>query len=231
MASQTQAVGWREEFPSAKYVAPFAVFILLLAIGPRLGFAPEIDAPVRVLILAAVCWICWPREISLTPAAPLTSIVIGTLVFVLWIAPDLLFSGYRGSVLFSNGIVGQTHSSLQTAALHDPWVLIWRTVRAVLIVPVVEELFWRGWLMRWLIKSDFQTVPLGTYAPFSFWLTAILFASEHGPYWDVGLLTGIIYNAWMIRSKSLSSCILMHAVTNGILSGYVIATAQWQYWQ
>jgi uncharacterized protein len=101
----------------------------------------------------------------------------------------------------------------------------------VLIVPVVEELFWRAWLMRWLINTDFQQVKLGTYSPLAFWVTAVLFASEHGPYWDVGLLTGIIYNSWMIRTKSVGNCILMHAVTNGALSAYVIATAQWQYWQ
>ena len=101
----------------------------------------------------------------------------------------------------------------------------------MIIVPVVEELFWRGWLMRWLINNDFERVPLGTYAPFAFWITALMFASEHGPYWDVGLMTGAIYNLWMIRSKSLADCVLMHAVTNGILSVYVIASGQWQYWQ
>lgn len=85
--------------------------------------------------------------------------------------------------------------------------------------------------MRWLIHNDFHRVPLGTYAPFAFWTTAVLFAAEHGSYWDVGLLTGIIYNFWMIRTKSVANCILMHAVTNAILSGYVIAAAQWQYWQ
>ena len=85
--------------------------------------------------------------------------------------------------------------------------------------------------MRWLVNSDFLKVPLGKYTPVAFWLTAILFASEHGPYWDVGLLTGIVYNCWMIRTKSVADCILMHAITNAALSGFVIATAQWQYWQ
>ena len=85
--------------------------------------------------------------------------------------------------------------------------------------------------MRWLQNPDFRRAPLGSYTPFSFWITALLFASEHGPYWDVGLLTGIIYNLWMIRTKSVASCILMHAVTNGMLSAFVIGTSQWQYWQ
>jgi membrane protease YdiL (CAAX protease family) len=46
----------------------------------------------------------------------------------------------------------------------------------------------------------------------------------------VGLITGVIYNWWMIRTKSLWDCILMHAVTNGALAWYVLAHDQWQYW-
>lgn len=231
MPAQSQIVASTRATPSARYIAPFVIFLLFLAIAPRLPIEPQWEGALRVGVLALVCWICWPREIDLRPAYPLGSIALGAAVFLLWIAPDVLIRGYRDSFLFSNSLLGHIHSSLSPEALRNPWVLGWRTARAVLIVPIVEELFWRGWLMRWLINPEFQRVPLGAYSPFSFWITAILFASEHGPYWDVGLLTGIIYNLWMIRSKSIVSCILMHAVTNGILSAYVIATAQWQYWQ
>jgi CAAX prenyl protease-like protein len=152
-------------------------------------------------------------------------------VFVLWIAPEVLIPGYRNLPLFSNTVVGRVHSSLPPAALSSTTVLAWRTARAALIVPVVEELFWRGWLMRWMIDKEFRRVRLGTYAPAAFWLTALLFAAEHGPYWDVGLVAGILYNLWMIRTKSIADCIMAHAVTNAALSGYVIAARQWQYWQ
>jgi CAAX prenyl protease-like protein len=103
-------------------------------------------------------------------------------------------------------------------------------IRAVIIVPIVEELFWRAWMMRWLIDNDFQRVPLGKYAPQAFWIVALLFASEHGSYWDVGLLAGIIYNWWMVRTKSLGDLILAHALTNFILGVYVIAYGKWEYW-
>jgi uncharacterized protein len=229
--SQRRAAAKRESYPSARYVAPFALFLLFLALFPRIPADPHWEAPLRVLILAAACWLCWPREIPLRPVRPIASIAIGSGVFLLWIAPDVLIPGYRTLPPFSNALVGHLHSSLQPAALHSAWVLAWRTARAVLIVPVIEELFWRAWLMRWLINSDFQKVPLGAYAPLSFWVTAILFASEHGPYWDVGLFTGIVYNLWMVRSKSVADCVLMHAVTNGALSAYVMSTGQWQFWQ
>lgn len=231
MLSQSAAVLARNEHPSARYVAPFGLFLAFLAISAWVPLDPRWEAPLRVAVLGAVCVACWPREISLVLVRPWASLAIGAGVFVLWIAPDLLFPGYRISPWFSNGITGHLHSSLSSEALRSAWVLGWRTARAVLIVPVIEELFWRAWLMRWLINSDFRRVPLGTYNPLSFWLTAVLFACEHGPYWDVGLIAGVVYNLWMVRSKSVTDCILAHAVTNGMLSAYVIATGGWQYWQ
>ena len=217
--------------PAEQYIAPFIAFLILLAVGPKLPIVASWEAALRVLVLGALCVICWPRELPVVPKYAFASAIIGAAVFVLWIAPDLVFPGYRSSALFSNSIVGQPHSSIQPDALRSAWILGWRTARAVVIVPIVEELFWRGWLMRWLIDTDFQKIPVGTYSTFSFWLTAVLFASEHGPYWDVGLITGIIYNLWAMRSHSIADCVLMHAVTNAILSAFVISSAQWQYWQ
>jgi CAAX prenyl protease-like protein len=231
VAFRLPGTSWVEEHPSAQYTAPFILFVILLAVFARFPADPRWEAPFRVTLLAIVCFACWPRELPLRPSYPLVSTLIGAGVFLLWIAPDTVFPHYREHVLFSNSIVGRPHSSIPATALQSGWVLAWRTARAVVIVPIVEELFWRGWLMRWIINSDFRRVPLGAYSPLAFWLTAVLFASEHGSYWDVGLLTGVIYNLWMIRSKSIADCILMHAVTNAALSEYVIAAGQWQYWQ
>jgi CAAX prenyl protease-like protein len=221
---------WREQYPSLGYLAPFLTVLLLLAI-PKPAIFVYWEWPVQVLLVAAVGFLTWPAGVSLQPSHWLPSIAIGAAVFCLWIAPEAMNSHYRHSPLFSNAIIGQVGSSLRPEALKSSWVLFWRTVRASTVVPLAEELFWRAWLMRWLIDKDFQKVPLGTYRPFAFWITALLFAAEHGPYWDVGLITGVIYNFWMIRSKSLGDCILMHAVTNLLLSIYVMAYGQWQYWQ
>jgi hypothetical protein len=126
--------------------------------------------------------------------------------------------------------MGQARGRLSTLAQSNPAVLFFRTLRSVAIVPVIEELFWRAWLMRWLISPRFQEVPLGTWSAQSFWIVAVLFASEHGSYWDVGLAAGIIYNWWMLRTRSLGDLILAHAVTNGCLCAYVIAFGKWEYW-
>jgi CAAX prenyl protease-like protein len=158
------------------------------------------------------------------------TLLVGVLVFVLWIGPDRLIPGYRQHWLFTNALMGHVQAGISEAARSDARVLILRAVRASLIVPIIEELFWRGWLMRWLIRADFKSVPLGAYSAQAFWTVALLFAVEHGSYWEVGLVAGVIYNWWMVRTKSLGDLILAHAVTNGCLSAYVVFAGRWEYW-
>jgi hypothetical protein len=84
--------------------------------------------------------------------------------------------------------------------------------------------------MRWLIHDDFEGVPIGAWQLRAFLVTAILFAVEHGPYWEVGLAAGLIYNWWAVRSKSVGDLILAHGVTNAALALFVILTRRWEYW-
>ena len=112
---------------------------------------------------------------------------------------------------------------------HDHGWAPWRYV--VILVPIIEELFWRGWLVRWIDNpGDFTKVPLGSMSRLAFWATALLFASEHGSLWDVGLVAGLIYNVWMQRTRSLGDLIVAHGVTNACLSAYVVFGGKWNYW-
>ena len=216
--------------PSVPYVAPFVVFMGFLALHSVLPMPELVDQSVRVIALTATLfWIARP-VIDLRVRYVAASLGIGILVFVIWVGPDFLAPNYRHHWLFENSLTGAARGTLSTVGRGDPLVLALRAFRAVVIVPIVEELFWRAWLMRWIISPNFQEIPLGAYSPVSFWAVAVLFASEHGSYWDVGLVTGIIYNWWMIRSKSLGDLILAHAVTNACLSFYVIAAGKWEYW-
>jgi uncharacterized protein len=219
-----------EPHTSVPWVVPFLVFLGVLAVQDWLAPLGRWEPAVRVVFLTGVLWVFSRRVITFATRYTVASVAIGVLVFAIWIAPDLLFPGYREHWLFQNGLTGRLKSSINTPLLNDPVVLFFRSVRAVLLVPILEELFWRGWLMRWIINNEFWRVPLGAYSHPAFWLTALLFASEHGPYWDVGLITGVLYNWWMVRTKSLGDCILAHAVTNAALSAYVIATGKWEYW-
>ena len=107
---------------------------------------------------------------------------------------------------------------------------MFRIIRSVLLVPIIEELFWRAWALRWVARNDFEALPLGSYTRTSFVIVAFLFAAEHGPYWEVGLICGLIYNWWMGKTKSLGDLIFTHAVTNGCLCAYVLIAKKWEYW-
>jgi CAAX prenyl protease-like protein len=215
---------------STRYIAPFAVFIGFLGLHSVWPLPARIDEPLRLAVMVLVIGlVAWP-VLDFRVVNWAGSTALGIAIFAIWILPDLLFPGYRHSIVFQNPVMGKIASSLKPEALADPLVLGLRGLRAVLIVPIVEELFWRGWMMRWLINPEFEKVPLGTYAPAAFWTVALLFASEHGPYWDVGLAAGILFNLWMIRTRSLGDLILSHAVANLSLSAYVIAAGKWEYW-
>ena len=190
---------------------------------------PQVGYPVRVALTLLVLLLFSRQEIKLRPERAFSSIGIGVGVFAIWILPDVLF-GYRHHWLFENSLTGTATGALSPDLRRNGLFLLVRAAGSTLLVPVIEELFWRAWLMRWLIDRDFERVPLGAYLPSAFWLTAILFASEHGSYWEVGLAAGIIYNWWMIRTRSIADCILAHAVTNGILAAYVVFAGAWQYW-
>lgn len=206
---------------------PFGVFVGLLALQ---AYVP-IPAALRFALSMAVILAFSRAPLRGRPSSPILSILLGLAVFVIWIGPDLIAPAWRHTILFNNPIVGHPSGNTPPSSKDDPVFLFFRIAISVIAVPILEELFWRGWLMRWLIDShNFERVPLGTYAPAAFWITAALFASEHGSFWDVGLITGVIYNWWMIRTRSLWDCIIAHAVTNGALAAYVVLAGQWQYW-
>ena len=209
------------------YVLPFVVFVVLLGIQQVI----PVPAWLRFAISAAVILAVSRPVLRGAPSKPLSSVLIGIAVFVIWVGPDYLVPSWHHQLVFDNAILGHPAGNTPPDAKSDPIFLLFRIAISALAVPILEELFWRGWLMRWIIDPHhFESLPLGSYSPMAFWCVAVLFASEHGPYWDVGLLAGIIYNWWMIRTRNLWDCILAHAVTNGILAAYVIGAGQWQYW-
>ena len=216
--------------PALSYVAPFVTYLIVLGIGTYSSLGLGWTYPLGILAVLAVLVIFSKGALSWRLSQPLQSIVVGLLVFAIWVGPDLVWPGYREYWVFANPVTGVARSSLSEALRTNYAFLFFRTAGSILVIPVIEELFWRAWLMRYLVSSDFQNVGLGTFSGFSFWVTALLFASEHGPYWDVGLVAGIAYSLTMIRTRKLADCILAHSITNACLALYVLDKNQWQYW-
>lgn len=216
--------------PALPYVIPFGVFLAFLALDRYLPFSSETNYAVRFFVVFAVLALFSRKVITPQFSHFWGSLAWGVALFTIWVGPDVLWPAYRQSWLFNNSIVGAPKSSLPQGVKASLTFIIFRVLSSVVNVPVLEELFWRGWLMRWLISPDFLKVPLGSYTRQSFWLVAALFASEHGSYWDVGLIAGVVFNWWLMRTKSLADCILAHAVTNACLAAYILIRGQWQYW-
>jgi CAAX prenyl protease-like protein len=215
---------------TAAYVAPFAVFIAMLALRRWLPLTPEwfvtLRAGLVAVTLAAVSRRVIPRRISY----PFGSVLMGVAVCLVWVGPELLWPDYRHFWLFQNAVTGSAVSSLPAYLKTSLWFKTVRVVESATLIPILEELFWRGWLMRWLIRQDFLAAPIGQYSGASFWVVAVLFASEHGPYWEVGLIAGVAYNWWVMRTRNLGDCMLAHGVTNALLAWFVLGFDQWQYW-
>lgn len=218
------------------YLAPFAVFMLLLGVGELVakifeGRAWWVAATPRYWVFPLQTLVCgalliyylrdyrwqFPRQVALTLA-------VAMMVLLLWIAPQQWLGFEPRLEGFEPDFFGATGWPF-TANLGA------RFLRLVVVVPLLEEIFWRGFLLRYLIRDDFTQVPFGSFTWFSFSAVSVFFALAHfGPDFVPALITGALYNFIAIRTRSLSSCVLAHAVTNLLLGLYILRTGQWGFW-
>lgn len=149
------------------------------------------------------------------------SILTGFLVFVFWINLDSSFLVF-GKLHGFNPTVYENYTEQLVMAIA-------KLTTSVMVVPVMEELFWRSFLIRYIIRSDFMKVSVGSFTWPSFFIVSVLFGLEHNLYF-AGIIAGITYNLLLYRTKSIMQCIMSHALTNLLLGIYVINTSQWHYW-
>jgi hypothetical protein len=216
------------------YTLPMVTFLFLLGagsvlrkIGNNIWFssAEYWIYPVQTILCGALL-IRFCREYGFrSPSRVGFTMATGVLVCVLWISPQQFLGLAPRTIGFNPvGIFGN-HSVLYWATI------ILRFLRLVIVVPFVEEIFWRGFLLRYLIDENFERVPLGAFSWLSFSIVALAFAFSHSPAdWPAALVTGVIYNGVAYRTKNLSSCILTHAVTNLLLGLWIMKTKQWGFW-
>lgn len=192
--------------------------ILLLAVPKYWLF------PLQAMVCAGMLLYFW-KEYPFAPLSPwLWGVAGGVLALAIWLSPQELF-----------GAAPRVKGFNPEVFLESP-LLYWLTVsarfaRLVIVVPLLEEIFWRGFLMRYLINERFDSVKFGTYRPFSYFGVAVLFMLVHAPEDYIGaFLTGLIYNGIAVKTKSLWACVLAHAVTNLGLGIYIMQTRQWGFW-
>lgn len=196
------------------YLAPFMAMVAANILAS--AFAPHDHAlyPVKVLAIAAALW--WFQDVlrPLVSKVSGTSVTIGLAVGVAWIATD------PG---------GGTPIAAWIAALPAGAAAAWLVLRAfgsVVLVPIAEELAFRGFLARWLISTRFESVSFGRFSVLAFVGSSLAFGLMHQR-WLAATLAGAIYALLMYRTKRLSDPIAAHAVTNLAIMIWAVAAGQW----
>lgn len=238
-------------------MVPFAVFLVLTFLMGVSGierahpdepwyieWPEQWMFPLQTLIVSAVLCFYW-RHYQFKPAKGwLLGAVMGVVGIGIWLLPTTLYD-YFG---FTKETVGvwEYFGVMPRTDGFDPGVLIpefgmagyWgstlmRFLRAVVIVALVEELLWRGFLMRFLLDpdGDYWKKPFGVAHWKSYLVTTGLFMSIHQP---VDFLGAFFFGSLMywvaVRTKSLTACVVMHGVANLLMGIYALGFGKYGLW-
>ena len=108
------------------------------------------------------------------------------------------------------------------------WIAV-RVAGSCLIIPLVEELAFRGFLLRWLVSPEFERVPPRAWTWSALVLSSLAFGALHG-HWVLGTLAGLAFAAVLVRRGRLGDAVLAHALTNAGLAVAVLAFGRWDLW-
>lgn len=211
-------------------ILPFITYVFFIFVADMLGrlgfnahelrwlYAVKIGA---VMLMLAVFWRQYSelRADRLGLAAAAVALATGLIVLVLWVSLD---AGWM--------IIGSSEGFNPVTDGRIDWLMVAvRIFGAALVVPVMEELFWRSFLLRWIESVDFQSVDPAQVKLKALVVTVILFGFEHN-LWLAGIVAGAAFSVLYVRYRTLWSPILAHAFTNGLLGVWVVCTGSWTYW-
>ena len=235
--------------PAVAHTAPLVVFMLLTEVAgifriensalPWYQSAPEHWVyPVQCLIVGALL-LFFRKQYTLAPwrGFGLASL-LAVIGIVVWVLPASLYDEGQPGWLEWLGIAARDKEGFNPNVFEFHTTAWWTTValrffRMVIIVPFVEELFWRGFLMRYVQagERDFRTVPFGQHSRRTYWIVTLAVTAIHQPsdYLGAFVWGSLVY--WLaVRTKSLGACVFMHAVGNLLLGLYVVQTQRWGFW-
>ncbi|MBV9997638.1 MAG: CAAX prenyl protease-related protein [Verrucomicrobia bacterium] len=210
------------------FVVPFGIFAAFLILNQLLETAwPDARFLVYPLQTLVCGYALWHYRLAYGPLRARGlgfGAITGVLVLCFWVAPQLFgFAPPRTGGFNPERLAAFPGLYALTLAV--------RFLRLVIVVPILEEVFWRACVLRILIRPDLSSVPFGAFSWSSCLATAGLFAIEHQPPdWPAGFLAGLLYNAVAYRTRNLGACIFGHALTNLGLGIYICATRQWGFW-
>lgn len=193
--------------PSVAQIFPFIVFMASALLASTFAESPSVIYPLRALAMAAGLGIFWPYLKALPWRLDGLSIGAGVAIAALWVvtAPaqtePLAIVGVTGGVLVF-------------------WVVM-RVIGTSILVPIIEELFFRGYLM------DRLAGPGGAVRiAIAIGVTSGFFALLHDR-WIEAAMAGVIFGLLVMRSKNITDAIVSHAVANGLIAAWALLTGAW----
>jgi CAAX prenyl protease-like protein len=214
---------WARILPFVAYLSFFLIGDLLARLGVDAASLRWLYAVKTAVVVALLAWF-WRDYTELktglpSPLALITAVAAGIVVFFLWI-----------NLHASWMVVGTSDGFDPRAAGVIDWPLVAvRIAGAALVVPVMEELFWRSFVLRWIDQPDFLRLDPAQAGLRGFVISVFLFGFEHN-LWLAGIVAGVVYSVLFMRYRTLWSPIVAHAVTNGMLGAWVVMTGSWSYW-
>jgi uncharacterized protein len=213
-------------------VLPFVLFIALLALrGQVEASTPAFDARwlygLQALLVGAILLILRKdygelvSQLRPTRSETLWAVLVGLVIFALWITLDAPW--------MMLGTPAASFVPVDAQGDLDVPLILLRVIGAVLVVPVMEELFWRSFLMRWIDDPTFERVAPASVSLKAVVLSTFIFVLAH-PQWLAAAVAGLAYALLYKRSGKLWTAIVAHAVTNAALAAWVISNRQWQFW-
>lgn len=239
------------------HVVPFAVFMVFLIvlqlaeslIGWDHPAAPwwkrdvaQWVYPIQTLVVLALLvryWKSFTFDWSLKWSV--IGVAFGVVGIGFWLLPTTLYDAW--------GLSGETDGWMKLLGIakrdegFDPGIfenptaywasLTMRFLRAVVIVAFVEEIFWRGFVMRFCMnwEGDYWKQPFGRAHGKSYLIVTALFMAAHAPIdWAGALVYGSLTYLLCVWSKNLGACVVMHAVANLLMGVYVMAYGKFGLW-
>ena len=213
--------------PLLARVLPFVVFLVLTSCQGSLGQESHYWIYTAKCVVGAwLAWATWPLVSEMRWAVSLEALFAGTLVFVIWVAlPKLSEPDYTWDL--------HAHFEHESA-------MVWffagvRITGSTLLVPLLEEVFYRSFLYRYIVAPNWIYTPHNQFNAKAFLVTSVIFGLTH-QHWLAGVACGMIYQLLVIRTNRIGDAITAHAITNLLLGLWVVTHGfgfvenQWHFW-
>jgi CAAX prenyl protease-like protein len=218
------------------YVLPFALYLGLTQLPsffPALypDYYPGLYTAVVIVVGLVTAYFLWSRPLLHPHARVGLAAAVGLGGIALWIG--LCHLNLEQYLTLPTWLRPKRGGYDPFTELEDPraaWAFVAvRLAGMVLLVPVVEELFWRGFLARWLLGPNWQVRPMGQFTPASFAIVTLLCTLAH-PEWLAAAVYFALLNAYLYWKKDLWGCVVAHGVSNLVLGVYILAAKDWRLW-